>query len=71
MRVNTRSSSMVIAGRCRRSEFKNGVRGKAASQREAVGGAIVALIWVRGIGGHGWMVSNSPLWAELASGLLT
>ena len=42
MRVNTRSSSMVMAGRCRRSEFKNGVRGKAASQMEA--GAIVALV---------------------------
>ena len=44
MMVNTRSVCMVMAGRCRRSEFKNGVRDKAASQREAVGGAIVALV---------------------------
>ena len=44
MRVNTRSGCMVVAGRCRRSEIKNGLRGKAASQREAVGGAIDALV---------------------------
>ena len=44
MLVNTRSGCMVMAGRCRCSEFKNGVRDKAASQREAVGGAIVALV---------------------------
>ena len=44
MRVNTRSSCKVVAGRCRRTEIKNGVHDKAASQREAVGGAIVALV---------------------------
>ena len=44
MRVNARNGCMVVAGRCRRSEIKNGVRGKAASQREAVGGAVAALV---------------------------
>ena len=44
MRANTRNGCTVVAGRCRRSEIKNGVRGKAASQREAVGGAVVALV---------------------------
>ena len=44
MRVNTRSGCTVVAGRCRRREIKNGVRDKAASQREADGGAIVALV---------------------------
>ena len=42
MRVNTLGGCTAVAGRCRRSEIKNGVRGKAA--REAVGGAIVALV---------------------------
>ena len=44
MRVNARNGCMAVAGRCRRSEIKNGVRDKVASQREAVGGAIVALV---------------------------
>ena len=44
MRVNARHGCMAVAGRCRRNEFKNGLRDKAASQRETVGGAIVALV---------------------------
>ena len=35
-KVQTRSGCMVMAGRCRRSGFKNGSCDKAASQREAV-----------------------------------
>ena len=36
--------SQRLAGRCRRSDFKNGMRDKVASQKEAVKGAIAALV---------------------------
>ena len=43
-RVKTRSGRMVMAGSCRRSEFKNGMLDKVASRREAVGGDIAAQV---------------------------
>ena len=43
-RVKTRSGRMVMAGSCRRSEVKNGMFDKVASQRGAVKGAVAAQV---------------------------